>query len=312
MKHLFIVNPVAGKLSGAEKCKLIRDGLRDFPEALKKEAEFEIYLTKAPMDAAEKIKAEGASGRELRVYACGGDGTLNECVNGAAEFPNAAVTHFPCGTGNDFIKMFGKADAALFRDLRLLAEGEVRPIDLIDCCGRKAINICSVGIDARIGADVHKYSAIPLIGGPTGYVLSTAVNVFKGISQPMRIEYLGHTLEGEYTLVCACNGRFYGGGFNPIPDAYPDDGVMDCLIADKVSLFTLFGLVGAYSRGRYDKLKQLRRVNVASIAIEGPRDMIVNIDGEIIRSGRAEMRILPGAVNFLFPSGTSFFKDRNM
>ena len=69
---------------------------------------------------------------------------------------NVAVTHFPCGTGNDFIKMFG-AEKERFFDLAELVRGEVRPFDVMECCGRYAINICSVGIDARIGTEVHQY-----------------------------------------------------------------------------------------------------------------------------------------------------------
>ena len=221
-----------------------------------------------------------------------------------------AVTHFPFGTGNDFVKMFGKEDSALFRDLPRLVNGEIRHLDLIDCCGRKSLNICSVGIDARIGADVHKYSAIPLIGGATGYIVSTVVNLFKGISQPMRIEYPGHILDGEFTLVCACNGRFYGGGFNPIPDAMPDDGIIDFLIADKVSFLKVFSLIGAYAHGHYDKLKQLTRISGTTMTIDGPEDMILNMDGEIVRAKHVEMKLMPGSVNFLFPSGMSFFEDR--
>ena len=59
------------------------------------------------MDACRKIEQEAAAGQPLRVYACGGDGTLNECVCGAVGCDNVAVTHYPCGTGNDFVRCFG-------------------------------------------------------------------------------------------------------------------------------------------------------------------------------------------------------------
>ena len=139
MKHLFIVNPVAGGKDRheyvAEQARLALEGSADA---------YEVYITTAPMDACAKIKAEAASGEELRVYACGGDGTLNECVNGAVGHDNVAVTHFPCGTGNDFIKMFGEEKDRFF-DLSDLVRGEVRPLDVMECCGRYAVNICSVG-----------------------------------------------------------------------------------------------------------------------------------------------------------------------
>lgn len=104
-----------------------------------------------------------------------------------------------------------------------LPAGET-PIDLINCNGRYSANICSVGIDARIGTSVHKYSRLPLIGGATGYVVSAVVNVFQGISRNMRVRCGDFSSAGGHTLVCACNGRFYGGGFNPSLDARPDDG----------------------------------------------------------------------------------------
>ena len=120
MKHLFIVNPVAG---GKDRREYVAEQARRALEG--SEDAYEVYVTTAPMDACAKIAAEAASGEELRVYACGGDGTLNECVNGAVGHSNVAVTHFPCGTGNDFIKMFGEEKERFF-DLADLVRGEVR------------------------------------------------------------------------------------------------------------------------------------------------------------------------------------------
>jgi len=149
MKHLFIVNPVSGGFDSTEAVSA------QVAQAFSgRDADFEIYTTKAPMDACAKIEQEAASGEELRVYACGGDGTLNECVCGAVGKAHVAVTHFPTGTGNDFVKSFG-AEQTRFRNLSELIDGEVRKFDVIDCNGRSSINICSVGLDARIGTDVH-------------------------------------------------------------------------------------------------------------------------------------------------------------
>ena len=209
MKHLFIVNPVAG---GKDHTREVRAKVEK--AFAQRGGEFEIYVTRAPMDATDKILAEAASGEHIRVYACGGDGTFNECVCGAAQLPNVAICPFPTGTGNDFCRMFGD-EAELYRDLDALLDGEERPIDLIDCNGRWCSNICSVGIDARIGTSVHDYSHLPLIGGAAGYVVSAVVNMFKGINRNMYIKCGDFYEEGMHALVCVCNGRYYGGGFNP-------------------------------------------------------------------------------------------------
>ena len=303
MKHLFIVNPVAGD---RDKSPEIRQRVA---EAFRGRQEpYEVYVTTAPMDAADRIRLEADKGGRLRVYACGGDGTFNECVCGAAGRENVAVCPFPTGTGNDFCRMFGE-EKDLFRDLEALLEGTERVIDLIDCNGRACANICSVGVDARIAADVHKYSSIPLIGGATGYVFSAMVHMFKGIATPMQIRCGDFSWDAKTSLICACNGRYYGGGFNPSRDARPDDGLMDVYIVKKVNLLQFAALIGKYAAGQADQLPQyithLRTAEPIYIRCGGPD--VGNVDGEPMPDTKFEIRLLPGALRLIVPRGMTFF-----
>lgn len=305
MKHLFVVNPVAGKQKPEEKIKLIHDSADRVPGGLA--GGFEIYVTRAPMDAVEKIRSAAEGEDDLRVYACGGDGTLNECVNGAAGLKNVAVTHFPCGTGNDFIKMFGK-DKDRFFDLTELINGEVRPIDVIKCNGRYSVNICSMGLDARVGTDVHKYSGMPLVSGPAGYVVSLVANYIKGITTTMTARTEGLTCGPELNLVCVCNGRFYGGGFNPTNDARPDDGYMDVLIVSGVSRLTITGALIKYATGKYRAYPQyITFVRTRHLEIDAAEDEVINVDGEAEYGRHVVFDLVPGGVNFLFPRNMPFF-----
>ena len=302
MKHLFIVNPIAG---GRDRTEAVR--LRVEELFRNRSDKYEIYVTRAAMDAPEKIRREAAKGEGLRIYACGGDGTFNECVWGAAGLDNAAVCPYPTGTGNDFCRMFGD-EQELYRDLSALVEGWEHPIDLIECNGRYSANICSVGIDARIGTQVHNYSKIPLIGGATGYVVSTVVNIIKGISRNMRIRSGDFYAQGKHTLVCACNGRFYGGGFNPSLDARPDDGIMDVFIVKEVGLFTLARLIGMYAKGRADEMPEYAtHLRTDRIDISFDEDNVINIDGEAVFAKELSMRLIPGAVRLVVPRGLTFF-----
>lgn len=302
MKHLFIVNPIAG---GRDRTEAVR--LRVEELFRNRSDKYEIYVTRAAMDAPEKIRREAAKGEDLRIYACGGDGTFNECVWGAAGLDNAAVCPYPTGTGNDFCRMFGD-EQELYRDLSALVEGWEHPIDLIECNGRYSANICSVGIDARIGTQVHNYSKIPLIGGATGYVVSTVVNIIKGISRNMRIRSGDFYAQGKHTLVCACNGRFYGGGFNPSLDARPDDGIMDVFIVREVGLFTLARLIGMYAKGRADEMPEYAtHLRTDRIDISFDEDNVINIDGEAVFAKEVSMRLIPGAVRLVVPRGLTFF-----
>lgn len=301
MKHLFIVNPVAGGKDHSaevrEKAEKAFAGTAD---------EVEIYITKGPMDAVSKIKEAAASGEALRVYGCGGDGTFNECVCGAAGLSNVAVAPFPTGTGNDFCRMFG-AEAELFRDMEALAGGVEHEIDLIDCNGRYSANICSVGFDAKVGVDVHKYSN-RYIKGMLAYGVSLVANIAGGMSRMMRVKCGDYYAEGMHTLACACNGRYYGGGFNPSCDAMPDDGVLDFFIIDKVNLFLLVKLIGKYASGRADEIKShIVHLRGPEIEIDFDEDCVVQVDGEAMFTKHVKMTVCPKATRLIVPRGMKFF-----
>ena len=215
MKHLFIINPAAGS----------RDRTADYTAEIQRLCaglDYEIVVSQAPGECRRLAREAARTGENVRIYACGGDGTLNEVASGAAGFPNAAVTAWCGGSGNDFVKLF--SDPAAFSDLSRLLDAEEVSFDMILCNDDLALNICSVGLDARIGTDVARYKRIPFIHGFNAYALSTLINLFRGIAEHYVVEIDGERIDGEQTFVCVCNGRFYGGGFNPVPEADPADG----------------------------------------------------------------------------------------
>ncbi len=304
MKHLFVVNPTAG---GKDKSIAVSRAVRAAFE--NREGEYEVYVTRAPMDAADKVRRDAREYEHLRVYACGGDGTFNECVCGAARLENTAVCPFPTGTGNDFCRMFGE-EKDLFRDLNALLDGTEHPIDLIECNGRYSANICSVGIDARIGTEVHKYSGLPLVGGTGAYIVSAVANVLRGINRPMKLRVGDYTAEGEHALVCACNGRFYGGGFNPSLTARPDDGILDIFVVKGVSLFALARYIGKYASGKGENYpRYITHLRGDSLHIEFEEDNVINIDGEAMSARTVDMKLMPGALRLIVPKGMRFFED---
>ena len=299
MKHLFIVNPTAGDKDSTPH-------VRQMVEAAFKNRDdnYEVYVTKAPMDAVDKIKADAVSGEHIRVYACGGDGTFNECVCGAALLPNVAVCPFPTGTGNDFCRMFG-TEADMFRDLEALLQGEEHEIDLIDCNGRWCANICSVGIDARIGNDVHKYSKLPIIGGAAGYVVSTIVNLFKGINRRMRVKAGNFAAEGDHALVCACNGRFYGGGYQGAPTAVVDDGMLDFVLVKKISRFQIPFVLGKYKAGTHEGVQCIETIRGKEMRVKAAKSMVCNIDGECFTTDAIQFRLIANAYRFVLPTSVA-------
>jgi len=186
-------------------------------------------------------------------------------------------------------------------------DAEEATFDLIRCNGDLALNICSVGLDARIGTDVSRYKRLPLLQGFRAYAVSTVVNVVKGIAEPYTVEVDGEQLEGEMTFVCVCNGRFYGGGFNPIPEADPSDGKLDVLVVKKVSRLQVPGLIGKYKNGRYRELHQVARyIKTDSIKITCQKPTPINLDGELRTAQTIEMSVAKEKIRFFYPKGLSW------
>ena len=207
MRHIFIINPKAGQGGSVQRIQALAEqlGQRHNIETL-------ALLTHGPGHATTLARSLAETGEALRLYACGGDGTINEVANGIAGFANAAMTAIPTGSGNDFLKNFGP-DAEKFKDPEQLWDGPVTPLDLIDCNGQRcALTLACNGIDARVAADVHKYSVLPLLQGKGAYIASLLVNFFfKGIGSHWTIYLDGVPQTGDYSLVTVCNGRYYGG-----------------------------------------------------------------------------------------------------
>ncbi len=300
MKHLFIINPAAGSRNRTQQYS---DVIHKICRARK--LSYEIRVSTAPGEAVRIAREAAQTGEEIRIYACGGDGTLNEVVSGAAPYPNAAVTVFSGGSGNDFVKLFD--DPRAFFDLHRLMDAEEATFDLIRCNDDLALNICSVGLDARIGRDVSNYKRLPMFHGFRAYAVSTAVNVVRGIGEHCVVEVNGETIDEEFTFVCVCNGRYYGGGFNPIPEADPADGLLDVLLVKKISRSRIPALVGIYKEGRYREAPHLaRHIRTDRIKITCDSPVPINLDGETRMAREAEMTVAKEKIRFFYPKGLSW------
>lgn len=126
-----------------------------------REEELETYLTTGVGDATRFVKERCAAsnGEHLRFYSCGGDGTMNEVLQGLAGCANAAMGVVPCGSGNDFVRSFPDCD---FSDLEAQIAAEERPIDLIHFNNQWSANICSAGLDSDVCKTWPAISGCPL------------------------------------------------------------------------------------------------------------------------------------------------------
>ena len=301
MRHVLIINPAAGRRGGTA-------ALLEQAEALRRRRGLavECILTKSADHARETCRAIAGQGEPVRFYACGGDGTMNQVLNGILDCPNAAMTCVPTGTGNDFLKNFGAEAMPRFLDLEQLWNGPERQLDVLTCCGRAALTIVCAGLDARVARDVHTYGRA--LHGKGSYIASLAVNfALRPLSQRWEVQVDGERLPWEeYILAAVCNGRYYGGGFQPVPEARLDDGILRVLAVRRVSRAAFLRLVGDYARGAYRKFPYAARCRCGRevcIRAGGEEPVVVCLDGETLQAREITVRLSPRRVRFFFPDG---------
>ena len=306
MNYVFIINPAAGKGGKAEEiAKIIRNFFAD------REENIHIYLSKCPGDAIRFGKEYPiAEGEEVCFVACGGDGTFFETVNGAFGRPGASFAVYPSGSGNDFIKSVG-GKAEDYLDLEKLVNGETKIFDAIECNGKICSNVCNIGLDSVICDRINFYKTLPGISGSMAYNISAAVTVgggiFKRLGMPMKYTFDdGESVEGRFILSVFGNGKIYGGGYHPVPEAKLDDGLMDFCSITEVGVLKIAKLIGIYKKGEhvgnpvFDGLIKMRRCTGAKI--ESPEDLTVCIDGEIFKSKCVEVKMIPASLPFRVPA----------
>lgn len=300
MKHHFVINPAAGK--GALVSSL--------SERIRSAAEnaginYEIYLTKAPGDASLFVSSRLAAeeGRH-RFYACGGDGTLGEVVNGAPSDPRAEFALVPIGTGNDFCRNFD--DRAAFFDIERQLSGTPMPIDLIRYNDRYCVNMLNVGFDCKVVEKTESLKKSKLIPSGMAYSVGVASTLLHKMATSMHIELEdGEVIDQPLLLMSVANGRYYGGGFRPNPLAALDDGLLDVNIVKKVSRATFLSLVSSYKAGEHLKTaaKHVIYRKTRSLYIRFPAESPVCIDGEIEHMTELTVTLVPSATSFVLPKG---------
>lgn len=312
MKAIFILNPKAGKGTGLAKLKA------DIEKAAKELClDTGIYYTKAVGDAEAFVKlackeAE-ENGEEVRLFACGGDGTVNEVLNGMIGFECASLGIVPIGTGNDFVRNF--PEAGDFKDIRAQLEGNTEKCDVIRYSGilsgesktRYCINMFNIGFDCNVVDLTAKLKEYPLIKGSFAYLAAVAGILIKKKGANLRVKVDGEVLsEGPILLTSVANGGYCGGGVNSSPVASTKDGLMDVNIIYNISRTNFVKKFPYYSKGTHMNLpdiddflcfRQCKEVEITPL--DGT--MRLCTDGEIEDAGQVTMQIVPEAVNVVIP-----------
>lgn len=305
MKHIFIINPMAGQ----GKClDFIRPRIEEI--AKKYSLDYEILLTTKKGDGIDFVKEKVKTGEEIRFYACGGDGTLYEVVNGAYGHDNAQVAVVPLGSGNDFIRLFGDKDTFLALDDQI--NGVPVKLDLIKCGDEIAINQCSMGMDAEVCAMQGKIKKLPLVTGEGAYYLGCLYAIVKKFRNRFTITYDDTETKTYDCLFCFIgNSRWYGGGFKAAPLAQPDDRQLDFVVVEsKVGRLKLTSLLNKYKRGEHLSWDITHFQRGKKLSIHSEKPAAVNVDGECKYVTDASFELIEQGITFVVPRTSEFLKER--
>lgn len=304
MRHVFIVNPVSGKAdaSGTLVPEIIR-------AVSHRELDYQILLTEYPGHAVELARQQAGQGGEVRLYACGGDGTLNEVLHGSYGCKNVQVACVPCGSGNDFVRNFGSSEP--FRNLEDLIQGDAVSMDLIETDQGLAVAICSAGLDAQVAYGIPKFRRIPLCGGSMAYKLSILQAVSGKLGHRLRIYADDEVITGDFLMLALCNGSTYGGGFCAAPQACMNDGLLELVMVRKIGRLQIARLIGDYQKGlhmrgeqvapAYQKIIVYRRVRRMRMETLDGQPIVVTRDGECAPYFQLHAQVLPDAVRIVLP-----------
>ncbi|MBR2370670.1 MAG: YegS/Rv2252/BmrU family lipid kinase [Clostridia bacterium] len=298
MKHIFVINPNAGKASYVDELSAKLAQLEGY--------DIEIYVTKDGGDATKYVKQICEKmNSPVRFYACGGDGTIKEVVDGMCGYEFAELSCYPCGSGNDFVKCYG--DVQAFDDLKKLLESKASYIDLIKINGQYSINVINCGFDTYVASTMAKVKRKKFIGGKRAYTTGVVAALFNAMVNKADIWVDGERInDGKFLLMSIANGQFYGGAYRCAPLSLNNDGLLDVCMVKCVSIFTFLKLIKIYKLGghlnnpKFAKILKYKRAK--KIIIEGGADFCVTVDGELLRGKTFEIEVVPSAIRFAAPA----------
>jgi diacylglycerol kinase (ATP) len=272
---LVIVNPAAGGGRAARLVPWLRERLASRPDV-------SLLVTRRAGDAERAAADAVADGRD-RVVAVGGDGTVQEVVNGvmAADGPSV-LGIVPVGTGNDLARSLGLPRDPAAAWTIAIGRGS-RPIDLLLATGgdgrrRWFGSAGGIGFDAQVAVAMTRSAGWQR--GRTGYLLTTLAELRRFANRRVELTVDGVTTVPQVLFVAIANGEYYGGGMRIAPGAAVDDGMLDLCIVGNISRITALRLLAKLYRGTHVRHPQIELRRGRSVAISGDADTLVHLDGE--------------------------------
>jgi len=298
--HIFIINPIAG---GRDRSEIIRKFL-----ARKENFQYLVFDTDGKGQEREIIEKMLTLFEDdlVRFYICGGSGTFMNALSGVGDMSRVELAHFPCGSTNDFLKVFGRS-RKYFYNMDNLIRGNIMPMDYMKCDGFNATIFISMGIAARVEKSSLHMKLLMSFNSNLIYSLAFLATFLWNPSVSYVIEIDGEDYSGDYGMVYVGNGLVMGGFYCPFKNSSPVDGKMEVLLLKKIANIKLLNIMKYFQRGELDKfenniiVKSAKRVTVRR---KDEKDIMINCDGDIQYHNKLVCELVEQGMNFVVPRGS--------
>ena len=276
----------------------------------------DVTYTDGPM-AGKRLATEALKKGIEQIIAIGGDGTVNEVLNGFFENgepinPEAALAILTSGTGRDFRRTFDMPEEIEDQVDRMVAS-EIRPIDIgkltfINAAGKGETryfgNVASFGLSGATDRAVNALKFAKRLGGKFAFKWGMLKALLRYRNQRVRISVDDvYDEEVDVSTVAVCNGQFFGSGMRIAPHAAPDDGLFDVVIVADVGVLELLWSLNSIYRGEHLANKHVtvvRGKQVTAVPVQEGDEVLLDVDGETPGRLPATFEILPGALQFRY------------
>lgn len=286
----FIVNPIAGHGKAMAVTKKIEKELTE------RKIKHQIVYSEYPGHSVEL--AAGVNEKEFsKVVSIGGDGTLNEILNGL-NLKTMSLGIVPAGTGNDLVRCTGiPSDEE--QALEVILNGVEKSIDIGVINNQRFINVAGFGLDVEVLRETMKFKKI--IKGELAYALGLVKALLK--FKPIKLHVLVDGVEyHQEAMICAIgNGQYFGGGMRILPSAELDDGLFDiCIIKKKPKIQLLYHFPKIF-KGTHIKLTWVDYIKGKNVKVLTEQGVFINTDGEISQKNLPEFSILEKSLRIIVP-----------
>jgi diacylglycerol kinase (ATP) len=255
------------------------------------------------------LAADAVRDGATRLVVVGGDGSVNEVVNGIVGAPGVELAVVARGTGWDFVRTFdiprdldAAIDVALHGEVREIDAGAVTYRTWAGAEGRTYFaNVASAGISGAIARRANDSSKA--LGGKVSYYWATLAVFVGWQTGEMTVTVGAETRSGRMIDAMICNGRFLGGGMMMCPEAEPDDGLFDVMLIGDVTKRDLAFVLPKTYKGKHLPHPRLEILRGSTVTVDAPEPLPIELDGEQPGTTPARFELMPRALRLRVPAG---------